>query len=74
MSDFRKCLIFLGMRYVSGSRILASFDKSNEKSFMHSASGHKYFESSLFSFRFISEANLSIDIFPQRYSRILIKS
>ena len=42
MSDFRKCLIALGMRYVGGTRKFASFDQSNEKVFIPSVSGHKY--------------------------------
>ena len=45
----------------------------DEKAFMPSVSGHKYLELNLLDFRLISEANLSIDIFPQRCSRILIK-
>ena len=73
MSDFRKKLIALGMRYVGGTRRLASFDQSNEKAFMPSVSGHKYLELNLSDFRFTYETNLSIDIFPQRCSRILIK-
>ena len=73
MSDFRKCLIALGMRYVSGTRRFASFDRPNEKAFMTSVSGHKYLELNLKIFLLISEANLSIDIFPQCCSRILIK-
>ena len=40
---------------------------------MPSVSGHKYLELNLLDFRLISEANLSIDIFPQRCSRILIE-
>ena len=73
MSDFKKCLIALGRRYVGGTRRFTSFDQSNEKAFMPSVSGHKYLELNLLDFRLISEANLSIDIFPQRCSRILIK-
>ena len=72
MSDFRKCLIALGTRCVGGTRRFVSFDQSNEKTFMRSVSGHKYLELNLLDFRLISEANLSIDIFPQRCSRILI--
>ena len=65
--------VALGMRYVCGTRRFTSFDQSNEKAFMSSVSGHKYLELNLLDFRLISEANLSIDIFPQRCSRILIK-
>ena len=73
VSDFRKCLIALGMRYVGGTRRFASIDQSNKKAFMPSVSGYKYLELNLLDFRLISEANLSMDIFPQRCSRILIK-
>ena len=73
MSDFRKCLIALGVRYVGGTRRFTLFDQLNEKGFMPSLSGHKYLEVNLVDFRLISEANLSIDTFPQRCSRILIK-
>ena len=73
MSDFRKCLIALGTRYVGGTRRFALFDQSNKKTFMPSVSGHKCLELNLLDFRLISEANLSIDIIPQRCSRILIK-
>ena len=72
-SDFRKCLIALGMRYVGGIRRFTSFDQPIEKAFMLSVSGHKYLELNFLDFRLISEANLLIDIFPQRCSRILIK-
>ena len=51
----------------------ASFDQSNEKELMPSVSWHKYLELNLLEFRLISEANLLIDIFSQRCSRILIK-
>ena len=64
MSDFRKCLIALGMRYVGGTRRFTSFDQSNEKAIMSSVSWHKYLELNLLDFRLISESNLSIDIFP----------
>ena len=73
MSDFRKSLIALGMRYVDGTMRFALFDQSNERAFMPSVSGHKYAELNLLDFRLISEANLLIDIFPQRWSKILIK-
>ena len=73
MSDFRKCLIALDTRYVGGTRRFASYDQSNEKVFMPSVSGRKYLQLNLLDFRLIFEANLSIDIFPQRSSRILIK-
>ena len=73
MSDFRKCLIDLGVRYVGGTRRFTLFDQSNEKGFIPSVSGHKYLEVNLVDFRLISETNLSIDTFPQRCSRILIK-
>ena len=66
-------LIALGMRYVGDTRRFTLFDQSNEKAFMPSVSGHKYLELNLLDFRLISEANLSIDIFPQRCSRILIR-
>ena len=72
-SEFRKCLIALGMRYVGGTRRFTSFDQSNEKAFMLSVSVRKYIELNFLDFRLISEANLSIDISPQRCSRILIK-
>ena len=62
MSDFTKCLVALGMRYVGGTRRFASFDQLNEKTFIPSVSEHKYLELNLFDFRLISEANLSIDI------------
>ena len=62
------------MTSVSGTRWFASFDQSNEKTLlMPSVSEHKYFELNLLDFRLISEVNLSISIFPQRCSRILIK-
>ena len=61
------------MGYAGATCRFASFDQSNEKAFMASVSGHKYLELNLLDFRLISEANLSIDIFPQRCSRILIK-
>ena len=61
------------MRYVGGTRRFTSFDQSNEKAFMLSVSVRKYIELNLLDFRLISEANLSIDIYPQRCSRILIK-
>ena len=73
VNDFRKCLIALGTRYVGGTRKFALFDHLNEKTFMPSASGHKYLEFNLLDFRLISEPNLSIDIFSQCCSRILIK-
>ena len=73
MSDFRKYLIALGMRYVGGTRRFTSFDQSNGKAFTPSASGHKYLELNLLDLRLISEANLSIDIFPRGCSRILAK-
>ena len=44
-----------------------------EKVFILSVSGHKYRELNLLDFRLISEANISINIFPQRCSKILIK-
>ena len=44
MSDFRKCLIALGMRYVGGTRRFALFDQSNEKTIIPSVSGHEYLE------------------------------
>ena len=72
--DFRKCLIALVMTSVSGTKWFASFHQSNEKTLlMSSVSEHKYFELNLLDSRLISEVNLSIDIFPQRCSRILIK-
>ena len=40
---------------------------------MSSVSGHKYLELNILDIRLISEATLSIDVFPQRCSRILIK-
>ena len=64
MTDFRKCLIAAGMRYVGGIRKFASFDQSNEKAFIFSVSGHRYLKLNLLNFRLMSEANLSIDIFP----------
>ena len=75
MSDFRKCLVALlvWVRYDGGTRRFASFEQSNEKGFMPSVSGHKYLELNLLDFRLISEADLSIDISPQRCSSILIK-
>ena len=51
MSDFRKCLITLGMRYVGSTRRFASFDQSNEKAFMPFVSGDKYLERNLLDFR-----------------------
>ena len=65
--------VALFMRYVGGSRRFASFDQSNEKAFIPSVSGHKYLELNLSDFRLTSEVHLSIDIFLQRCSRILIK-
>ena len=47
MSDFRKCLIALGIRYVSGRRRFASFDLSNE---MPSVSEHRYLKLNLLDF------------------------
>ena len=73
MRNFRKCLTGLGMRYVGGTRRFTSFDKSNEKAFILSVSGHKHLELNLLDFRLISESNLSIDIFPQGCSGRLIK-
>ena len=73
MSDFRKCLIARGMRYVGDTGRFTSFDQSNEKAFMLSVSGNNYLELNLLDFRLVSEANLLMDIFPQRCSRILIK-
>ena len=73
MRDFRKCLTGLGMMYVGGTRRFTSFDKSNEKAFIPSASWHKYLELNLLDFRLISESNLSIDIFLQHCSGRLIK-
>ena len=61
------------MRYVGGRRRFALFDQSNEKAIIPFVSGHEYLEQNLLDFRLISDANLSIDIFPQRCSRILIK-
>ena len=61
------------MRYVGGTRRFVSFDQSNENAFMPSVSVHKYLELNLLDFRLISEENLSVDIFPQGCSRILIK-
>ena len=63
-SDFRKCLIALGMRHVSGTRRFALLDQSNEKAFMPSVFGHKYLEFYLLYILLISEAYLSTDIFP----------
>ena len=40
VSDFRKCLMALGMRYVGGTGRFTSFDQSNKKAFMPSVSGH----------------------------------
>ena len=73
LSDFRKCLIALGMRYFGATRRFASFDQSNEKAFMPSVFRHKYLELKILDFRFLSEANLWIDIFDQSCFRILIK-
>ena len=67
MSDSKKYLIALGLRYVGGTKRFTSFDQSNEKAFMPSVSGHKYLELNRSDFRLISEANLSIDIFPQLF-------
>ena len=67
MSDFRKCLIALGMRYVGGTRKFASIDQLNEQAFMASVKRQRYLEFSLLNFRLISEVNLSTDIFPQRF-------
>ena len=66
MSGFRKILIVLGMRYVSGTRRFTSFG-------MPSVSGQKCLEFKFLDFNLICEANLHIDIFPQRCSRTLIK-
>ena len=63
MSDFRKCLIAVCMRYVGGTGRFASFDQSNEKAFMPSVSGHKYLQLNFLDFRSISKTNLSIDFF-----------
>ena len=52
------------MRYVCGARRLVSFGQSNEKEFMPSVSGHTYLKLNFSDFQLISEANLSIDIFP----------
>ena len=71
VSDFRLSLIALGIRYV-GTRIFVLFYQSNEKAFMSSFSRYKYLELNLLDSRLTSEANLSIDIFPQRCSRKLI--
>ena len=73
MSDFRKYLIAVSMRYVGGIRRFTSFEQSNEKAFMPSVSGRKYLQLNLLDFRLVSEANLSIDIFLLRCCRILIK-
>ena len=73
MSDFRKCLLALGMRYVGGARRFDLFDQFNEKTFMPSVSRYKYLELNLLDFQLISMANLSIDIFSKSCSRILIK-
>ena len=67
MSNFRKRLIALDMGYVGGTRRFASFDQSNGKWFMPTVSGHKYLKINLLDLRLISQANLSIDIFPQRF-------
>ena len=62
--------VALVMRHVGGTRRFTSFDQSNEKAFMPSVSEHKYLELDFrfsildLDFRLISEANLSIDIFP----------
>ena len=64
MSDFGKCLIALGRRYVGGTSRFASFDHSNEKAFIPSASRHKYLELNLLDIRLISEENLSTDFSP----------
>ena len=60
------------MRYVGGTKRFTSFDQSNEKAFMPSFPDINILNQIL-DFRLISEGNLSIDIFPQRCSRVLIK-
>ena len=73
VSKFRKCLIALHTRYVGGIRRFASFGQMNEKAFVLSVSGHKYFELNFIVFLLISETNLSSDVGSQRCSELLIK-
>ena len=57
------------MIFAVGTRRFASFDETR----MPSVSVHKYFRLNPAVFLLISETNLSLDIFLQDFSRILIK-